>query len=466
MKFPSLLLALSLAAATAFADDPAVIELRRPADAEKIFGRRDRTYFPGHDSSLGKLVYSLGLPVTVPFPSSHGSQVFVLPGTPAAMETLQAALEAQGWRLNPELPPGYEDCEGLFYVREHADDITVVQRDDRIFLFPFLERPRDALEALDALPSLPSTLPVDGAWACLFPRREYTPHSFDLGDLPTLGDIAVGVDLDGNTVVLRAILSPPPDSPFADWLGTIPQVSFLSRCVEVPGTIALFALAPLPPFPDGLFSGEFADKLARHPDVALGISLVPPAQPGAHSPALVGFAEVPDSVATLRAIDARFGPLGTNHVVNGIAVFSPEGTVQPRHAGLLEHLFCSNSGRCPDFAAIPGGLFAFRGATRAAVDEAIARGQNADSFMLGDLSVRGVFPSFGDAFPDCPVLPGAILHVDLRALAAAYPSEADFFLHHLPDGDTPLSLDACLYVAPGPALVLHLRLPHAVVPSL
>lgn len=412
---------------------------------------------PGLDdlfvSTLDLHLFELPLDASVP---CGCDQAYILSATPSSVAAFDSALAAQGWRLQPgtggDVPQVYLPPDGV-----DADllSLCVSRQPSHI---AFSTSPGRLAQALAILPFLPPTLPAEGVFAYQKLPRASDHDPIEILDASTL---SYGLDLDGGTVVLHAILAPPPGSSFADWLRAMPPIPPETACVNLPGALATLAVAPLPPlpvdFPGGL-PREIRDFLSRHPRIPFACAILPPPPADYPDPAvsLLAYAGYPDPAAPLRALDRVTGLPATNAVHRGIPILGRGWNFTvPDNWRFLELLgpVLSCDSPFPLLAPLPTGVLLASDAPPSALSAAI------DAALDGNAPTRRFDASPAFPPPDAP--PVAILHADLRALAAAYPGHAANF--HLDRAvaaappSAPLPLDATLHVSPDASLVLRLR---------
>ena len=424
------------------------------------------------DAPLENLVATLDLPAFA-F-STYDAPAYILPADPASAAILDAALAQQGWQEFSHVesrdatnPQSAINRETRIYVRgeDNQEKIYAEKKDNHIILAP---SPYRLAHALEALPFLPSTLPAGGT--VIFQRSPQHPsHDYIAPvDDPT---ITYGLSLDGDTLDFQLMLTYPEGSPFAAWLRSLHTVSIPDEtaCVNRPGAIATFAVSPLPPLPEDIHNGDLPrglrDLLTSHPHIPFSIAIFPP--PPADRPdtffSLLAFAGFSDPDAPLRAISRVTGLLATNAVHRDIPILTHDWDFAlPKKSFFWGLLHCVRTFHSPfpSFVAIPGtGVLAASEVPPSALPAAI------DALLDGELSTRHFSPSPAllSAFPTPDAPPVAILHADLRALAAAYPENAenirlDRVIAAVPPS-APLSLDAYLHVASDDSLILRLRVP-------
>lgn len=474
-SFPALLaLSLLLAASTATAELE-LYELRGPATAAATLARiHEALVLDTDDPPLAEVVFSLDLPAFA-FSDPDSGGPFVFANDPDTAAALKAALDEKGWRRRDfDVPPEWPDTLRL-YSRD--DDVATnhpvlfIPLGKHIFLTDHLPpagtRGSDFAEVLSRLPSV---IPAEGVFA-----GQWLSDPGD-GDFPVDGISSVnfGIALDGDTVALQIVLPPSSDTPLAAWLRSIPPIPDSTTCVNRPDAVATFALAPLPPLPDDLpvrpsrNMREFAAFLNRHPRIPVSAALLRPPRKNDDTPSLLAFAGFDDPAVPFASLFRAFGSFGTNTVHRNVAVLAPvpedNAPLPDSPAWKIFRDLRDGSNEMPSFAALPTGVLAAANAPRKAVSKAI------DAALDATLPPFESSPAFRDAFPYPDARAVAVLHVDLRALAAAYPDITHFIgldLSEIENDDgRPLSLDAFLYVAPDASLALRVRVPLAVANAL
>jgi hypothetical protein len=194
------------------------------------------------------------------------------PGHPATIRTLAPderdalpALYASGnWSRGPDTPEGFQS-----FVPPSAAFTNFVSAVGGKWVSS--EDPNALRDAIEAISTLPATLPAEGDLAIRFSGADFATTASP-GNAErirrNLGTFTAGLGLDGHDAVFHALLEPVPGSGLADTLGACGPVPAAAACVNLPGSFAFHVQGPGSPV--------VRDKDAAH---GFAVSFFPPSRP-------------------------------------------------------------------------------------------------------------------------------------------------------------------------------------------